>query len=68
MTKSFVENLGFKHLAANNSIFYHQEGDEHTVIAVATDNMAVTSKKKSRHRKFQNGSQKNTGTSPKWTN
>ena len=47
MTKVFVENLGFKRSAADHSVFCRQEGDEHTVVVVvATDDMAVTSKRK----------------------
>ena len=53
MTKVFVENLGFKHSAADHSVFFHREGDEHTVIAVATDDMAVTSKRKADIEKFK---------------
>ena len=53
MTKIFVESLGFRCLVADHSIFYCQEGDEHTVIAVATDDMAVTSKRKADIEKFK---------------
>ena len=53
MTKVFVENLGFKHSAADHSVFFRREGDEHTVIAVATDDMAVTSKRKTDIEKFK---------------
>ena len=44
MSKVFVDHLGFKRSAINHSVFYRQRGEEHTIIAVATDDMALTSK------------------------
>ena len=38
------KKLGFKKSAVDHSVFYHRNGDEHTVVAMATDDMAVTSK------------------------
>ena len=39
----FTNKLGFKQSAINHSIFFWCRGEEHTIIAVGTDNMAVTS-------------------------
>ena len=44
MMKVFVENLGFKRSKADHLVFYRKRGEEHTVVVVATDDMAVTSK------------------------
>ena len=46
MMRVFVENLGFRRSKANHSVFYWKEGDGHTIVAVATDDMAVMSKRK----------------------
>ena len=46
MSGVFVNKLGFKKSAVDHSIFYRKSGDEHTILAVATDNMAITSKRK----------------------
>ena len=43
MSRVFIEDLGFKHLAADHSVFYQIEEEEHTIVTVATDDMAVTS-------------------------
>jgi len=43
LTKVFVTNLGFKRSAVDHSVFYRQSSDEHSIVAVATDDMAVTS-------------------------
>ena len=53
MMRVFVENLGFKRSKADHSVFCSKEGDEHTVVAVATDDMAVTSKRKMDIKKFK---------------
>ena len=45
MSKVFINNLGFKRSAIDHSVFFKQKGDEHTIVAVATDDMAVTSKR-----------------------
>ena len=39
LTMAMTNNLGFKH-----SVYFRCSGDEHTIIAVATDDMAITSK------------------------
>ena len=41
-----IKELGFVHLVANHSVFIRKKDDEHTIIAVATDNMAIMSKRK----------------------
>jgi hypothetical protein len=43
LTKVMVGELGFKRSALDHSVFYGQKGKEHTVVAVATDDMALTS-------------------------
>ena len=53
MMKVFVEALGFKHSGADHSVFYCRNGEEHTVVTVATDDMAVTSKRKIDIEKFK---------------
>ena len=53
MMKVFVENLGFMRSKANHLVFYCQKGEEHTVVAVATNDMAVTSKRKVDIEKFK---------------
>ena len=45
MNKVFTQELGFKRLASDFSVFYQCSGEERIIIAVATDNMAVTSKR-----------------------
>ena len=42
-------------------MFYQREGDEHTVVAVATDDMAVTSKRKMDIKKFKKEIKKTLG-------
>ena len=43
MAGVFVNKLGFKNSAVDHSVFYRRTKDEHTVITVATDDMAITS-------------------------
>ena len=45
LTKVFITNLGFKRSAVDHSVFYRRTSDEHSIVAVATDDMAVTSKR-----------------------
>ena len=40
------KNLGFKKSAVDHLVFYRRSGDEHTMVAVVTDDMAITSKRK----------------------
>ena len=44
MARVFTKELGFKQSAINHSVFYWKTGDEHTIVAVVTDDMAITSK------------------------
>ena len=45
MTKVLIKELGFKRSSADHSVFYRHTADEHTIMAVAMDDMAVTSKR-----------------------
>lgn len=45
MSRVFVEELGFTRSAVDHSVFYRRDGETHVVVAVATDDMAVTSKR-----------------------
>jgi Reverse transcriptase (RNA-dependent DNA polymerase) len=47
LTKVMVGKLGFKWSALDHSVFCRKCNEEHTVVAVATDDMALTSKWKS---------------------
>ena len=40
-----MKDLGFACSAVDHSVFFWQSSDEHTIIVVATDNMAVTLKR-----------------------
>ena len=53
LTTVFTNELGFKWSAVNHSIFFRCRGKEHAIIAVAMDNMAVTSKHTSDITKFK---------------
>ena len=44
MTRVFLKELNFKRSAIDHSMYYHCPGNEHTIVAVATDDMAVASK------------------------
>ena len=44
LTMVMTNDLGFKHSAVNHSVYFRCSGDEHTIIAMATDDMAITSK------------------------
>lgn len=44
MMKVFINELGFKQSSADHSVFYQRTAKEHTIIVVAMDDMAVTSK------------------------
>ena len=45
MSRVLVKYLGFTRSAVDHSVFFRRSPDEHTIIAVATDDMAVTSKR-----------------------
>jgi len=46
MSRVFLKELGFMQSAIDHSVFYRQKGDEHTIVAVVTDDMALTSKRR----------------------
>ena len=39
-----MNDLDLNHSAVNHLVYFRHSGDEHTIIVVATDNMAVTLK------------------------
>ena len=41
----FIKELGFERSAIDHSVYYHHKGEEHTIVAVATDDMALTLKR-----------------------
>ena len=45
MAGVFMNKLGFKWSAIDHLVFYQRTGKEHIIVAIATDNMAVTSKR-----------------------
>jgi hypothetical protein len=53
MTRVFLKELGFKRSAIDHSVYYRRSGEEHTIVAVATDDMAVTSKRAADAEKFK---------------
>ena len=53
MLKVLMRDMGFKRSCIDHSVFYKKEGHEHIIIAVATDNMVVTSRRKSDAMKFK---------------
>ena len=44
MSQVLIKDLGFTRSVVNHSVFFQHSSDEHMIIAVATDDMAVTSK------------------------
>ena len=44
MSRVFMKELGYKRSRIDHLVFYKKTSDEHTIVAVATDDMAVTSK------------------------
>ena len=44
MSQVLIKDLGFTRSAVNHSVFFQHSSDEHMIIVVATDDMAVTSK------------------------
>ena len=44
MSRVFLKELKFNRSAIDHSVFYRRSADEHIIVAVATDDMAVTSK------------------------
>ena len=45
MTRVFLKELDFKHSVIDHSVYFRCNGEEHTIVAVATDDMALTSKR-----------------------
>ena len=45
MSKILRTDMGFKQSQIDHSVFYRKSGNKHTIIAVATDDMVVTSKR-----------------------
>ena len=45
MSWVLIKDLGFTHSTVDHSVFFQHSSNEHTIIAVTTDNMAVTSKR-----------------------
>ena len=46
MSHVFINELGFTRSAIDHSVFYRRSGEERTIVAVATDDMALTSKRR----------------------
>ena len=45
MAGVFMNKLGFRRSAIDHSVFYQKSGEEHTIVVVAMDDMAVTSRR-----------------------
>ena len=58
MSQVLIKELGFNRSAADHSVFFRCTEGEHTIIAVATDNMALTSKQAVNAEKFKKNIQK----------
>jgi hypothetical protein len=53
LTSVFIGDLGLKRSGIDQSVFIWKLDEEHTVVAVATDDMAVTSKQMSNVIRFK---------------
>jgi Reverse transcriptase (RNA-dependent DNA polymerase) len=53
MAGVFINKMGFERSKINHSVFFWQTGNEHTIVAVATDNMAITSKRAINTKQFK---------------
>ena len=53
MSRVFLDKMGFTRSSIDHSVFFQQSGEEHTTVAVATDDMAVTSKRKEDAERFK---------------
>jgi len=53
MSRVFLEELGFMKSAVDHSVFYKRKGEEHMIVAVAMDDMAITSKQKTDAENFK---------------
>jgi len=58
MSQVFLKELGFMRSGVDHSVFYRRSGDEHTIVAVAIDDMAVTLKQKADAERFNTEIQK----------
>jgi hypothetical protein len=45
MSRVFLQKMGFKRSAIDHLVFHCRNGEEHTIVTVATDDIAVTSKR-----------------------
>ena len=53
LTTVFVEDLGFQQSGVDHSVSFRQYKEEHTIVAIATDDMAIMSKKAEDVAKFK---------------
>jgi hypothetical protein len=53
MSRVFLKELGFTRSAIDHSVFYKHDSTSHVIVAVATDDMAVTSKRAVDAEKFK---------------
>jgi len=53
MSRVLIKELSFKRSAADHPVFYQRTANKHTIIAVATDDMAVSSKWKADIKNFK---------------
>ena len=53
MARVLMKELEFKQSRIDHSVFYHQTNNEHTIVAIVTDDMAMTSKRKVNAEKFK---------------
>jgi hypothetical protein len=58
MSKVFMKEMGYKCSRIDHSVFYKKIADKHTIVAVATDDMAITSKRKANAERFKSEIQK----------
>jgi hypothetical protein len=45
LTSTLVKEMEFQQLAVDHSVYFRRSEDEHTIIAVATDDIALTLKR-----------------------
>jgi hypothetical protein len=45
MLKVFIKRMGFQQSAIDHSVFHYRTKDKHTIVAVATGDMAVMSRR-----------------------
>jgi len=53
MSNMFLKEMGFKRSAVDHAVFHRHTSNEHTIVAVATDDMALTSKRMVDAEKFK---------------